>query len=538
MAQLINTTGPYWAKPVRYSAGRDHLGMQGTSVATYSNLLIGLTNLTKRLRYYSFYPWLIEMYAQKIGTVSKTKIEFYDFIRKGEFLFGFCSLISEESNESVNGIPGSLFIRQLLNKNKFKDTDEINLNEYASVKNIEKSYWKNKGGAFTQYYIGQLYEMEIIKYNEHDLPIITNRRGKSIYDAFDINFDKPTKEKFISCILNGKVEYSFIKELNSKISCDKISNNTLEHELLYGYILKNDIQKKHHSFRVNTIKLILNLLNNDKHIDDWDYFQRVMYFGKSKNNNEFNINTSDESVMCWKIYQLNEYMHYSLENIMHYLINTLIENNNWVSIDDVSESIISKIKVGITKLGLDIKINIENYNVNDMIDSFTKYNNNIWGSKGSPEYFINKMDEENLKEEKSLASSVCLILCLISRHKSEINILRNMMNKNGFYRQRSFLDIFYFYSNNERTKFLDFLREVIKTFIIDRHLEVAYLKIAAQNNNTLKFLHENNLLLGIESIPPKWTNPRVASLLSFLIDLGVIYFKDKYYLTEFGETIN
>lgn len=45
--------------------GLDHLGIELVSVNLYQAMLPGLTNVTERARYYSFYPWIIHRYAQE-----------------------------------------------------------------------------------------------------------------------------------------------------------------------------------------------------------------------------------------------------------------------------------------------------------------------------------------------------------------------------------------------------------------------------------------------------------------------------------------
>src|SRR4030095_3386246 len=44
--------------------GLDHLGIEVVSANIYGNLLPGITNVTDRARYYSFYPWVLHRYAQ------------------------------------------------------------------------------------------------------------------------------------------------------------------------------------------------------------------------------------------------------------------------------------------------------------------------------------------------------------------------------------------------------------------------------------------------------------------------------------------
>ena len=56
---------PQWTERSAYSLGRDPLGMQATSVRIYRSLVPGLTNVTNRLRYYSFYCWAMDLWARR-----------------------------------------------------------------------------------------------------------------------------------------------------------------------------------------------------------------------------------------------------------------------------------------------------------------------------------------------------------------------------------------------------------------------------------------------------------------------------------------
>lgn len=48
-----------WVKPPPQIGGLDHLAVQAPCISIYGRLLPGITNVTDRARYYSFYPWLI-----------------------------------------------------------------------------------------------------------------------------------------------------------------------------------------------------------------------------------------------------------------------------------------------------------------------------------------------------------------------------------------------------------------------------------------------------------------------------------------------
>src|SRR3954470_11974257 len=80
-----------WVVPAMPIRGLDHLGVQGPCIALYAQLLPGITNVTDRARYYSFYPWLIWSY-EKRSHEGEGFDTFIDASRRADCLF---TLIAE-----------------------------------------------------------------------------------------------------------------------------------------------------------------------------------------------------------------------------------------------------------------------------------------------------------------------------------------------------------------------------------------------------------------------------------------------------------
>ena len=99
-------TSPFWASNDGFKGGRDPMGIQNSSVATYSRLLPGMTNLTGHIRYYSLYCWLLNEY-DKLETEEQTDIHQYNFIRRAELAM---ALIMKNLN--VGSVVGALFVSQ------------------------------------------------------------------------------------------------------------------------------------------------------------------------------------------------------------------------------------------------------------------------------------------------------------------------------------------------------------------------------------------------------------------------------------------
>ena len=101
--QKNNTIAPFLSDRLSFIRGLDPLGLQNTSEATFSYLLPGLNNVTGRIRYYSFYCWLLDAYAQTSGSTDPEEQK--RFIRRAELIL---ALLASFAEENINAIPGVL----------------------------------------------------------------------------------------------------------------------------------------------------------------------------------------------------------------------------------------------------------------------------------------------------------------------------------------------------------------------------------------------------------------------------------------------
>ena len=73
-----------WVKPPNQIGGLDHLAVQAPCINIYGRLLPGITNVTDRARYYSFYPWIIWALEQEGYRYNSA---FIDQFRRADCLF-------------------------------------------------------------------------------------------------------------------------------------------------------------------------------------------------------------------------------------------------------------------------------------------------------------------------------------------------------------------------------------------------------------------------------------------------------------------
>src|ERR1017187_1871473 len=78
--------------------GLDHLGIELVSVNLYQAMLPGLTNVTERARYYTFYPWVLHRFAQE-EPKERSKRTWRTWFRSLDFAYAAACIAYEQKNQ-------------------------------------------------------------------------------------------------------------------------------------------------------------------------------------------------------------------------------------------------------------------------------------------------------------------------------------------------------------------------------------------------------------------------------------------------------
>lgn len=506
--------GPFWGAPLRYSTGRDHLGMQATSVATYSFLVPGLTNLTQRARYYSYYPWLVEQYAQKIR--SSSIIEFNKFMRRGELLYAFASIMIDREQK---GVVGSLFVRTFLKENGTPSKSTIiNLAEFADIQKEKKTYWQLSGGGFTQYYLGPLIDIGILaRAKNHRIPIATDV-GRQIANYFEKSIGNDAKDLILESISSGTIKYPDLTKHLPLILPDKIDANGPEAAMLLKQLIPTATNLSGIN-RKEAIFFYISYLNQDTAIDEQYDLPRAIYYNEGNNKTRLSFPAASGSLYGWRFYQISEYIHFALEYILFYLLQFLHEEGGWITIEQCMDILHKGVLREINSVIPRLKGITKTTRLSSVVNQLRSYKNASRNSKGSPEWLMPSRVEYN---ESNLAKALMLLLVMYVRHEDEIDELYSYGKTRNIIREKSFLDFLRFCSQEVDSPFEGFLYRLVQKHIISCHLDVSYRKMRNDMKNTLKFQFENASLSGLEVVTPVMTSPRLLAVLNFTKDLGLV----------------
>lgn len=152
-----------WVKPPQQITGLDHLAVQAPCTELYGRLLPGITNVTDRARYYTFYPWVIWSFDKRGWR--RFDEEFVARFRRADCLFTLVAIrharVSGGAYEDHAGAAvGSGKLAEA--EKRLDESTEIRLDEFATREGGASRYFKNKMGGLGQYYIGVLRELRIL----------------------------------------------------------------------------------------------------------------------------------------------------------------------------------------------------------------------------------------------------------------------------------------------------------------------------------------------------------------------------------------
>lgn len=175
-----------WLAPPRTIGGLDHVGTQGPCILIYSQLLPGITNVTDRARYYSFYPWLIRSYEER----DSKQADFESFLaayRKADCLFTMIAERHAQVSNDDRTLHGPAMVgRETLNEavRHVGEGRSVRLSTYATRDDSPARYFANRLGGLGQYYAGALTQLDILAMVKKPWLGYTEKRGKDIADAF------------------------------------------------------------------------------------------------------------------------------------------------------------------------------------------------------------------------------------------------------------------------------------------------------------------------------------------------------------------
>jgi len=495
---LKNDTGysPFMGDGKTLSIGLNPLGIRTASEQLFTTLLPGLNVVTLRIRYYSFYCWLLKRFY-----LQRTQANLFDLrkhIRMSELLM---ALIHAKSQNS-GGVPGITRAYEIIGK----EEDSIKFGEDAMPEGKPSGgYWKGSLGALGTYYIASLQELGIVRplRDNPNLYNITSKNdnyisGEELADSFAETIGDDMCKMFEECVKNGEVSRNQLSEMEPYFQTHNLPDNN-ETRLLLKLLLQNDNPTSQHrsDFRKNTIRLLLDFFN-EKNMTEFSElkFARYVYDKYSKGNEKSN------AAVGWYAYYLNDSRQYEALNIFDVVLNRLLESvkpGKWEHIDELA-----------TELADDVcnSLGVKDKTLIDVL--------NNWNTIQEP---LDKLSH------------------------AFYNILNDYQCNNNYQNCKMIIRDFFRSVNNDAMDAFDVmgkylkepLQSYVKSYIINdiiyMHYSESMRKFSQNGVPTQKLTIENGYVRGLSSYEATHSSPRVDTLRNFITDLGLI---DGFTLTKKG----
>lgn len=311
--------------------GLDHLGIELVSVNLYQAMLPGITNVTERARYYSFYPWTIHKCAQD-GPKLRTKAAWRNWFRALDFTYAVaCMAYEQELNRDLgSSVVGADRARELIKGQPPSAVIDLHgPSEVLESGSMPASgfYFKNPEGGFGQYYKGSLRELGVLR--EHgsasmwpDIQL-TNYAGKKLAETID---QQKAFEELKVLAVQGHAQLSELARIGKTVHPGAIEPESEEAVLLRRLLFGDDSdlsqgqtpERVH--WRRSSLLLMLHFVREAGVIDGditgkfrWSSMARYLPDGRIWNIPE----PLSAAVHAWGAYQRNDLLNYCLECLFY-----------------------------------------------------------------------------------------------------------------------------------------------------------------------------------------------------------------------------
>jgi hypothetical protein len=526
----------------RMSAGLDHLGVQLVSVSLYTQLLPGITNVTDRVRFYAFYPWLIHRYA-KAGLDAGDRRRWLEWFRPAELTYALsCAAAAKLDGDDITGVTGSLIARRQVRK--LDPAASVDVRSSAMLdeagKIPESAYIDSPQGGFGQYdnalrMLGILFPAPQLRYPDLQ---ITAYAGKAIVDTLD-----DPGAGFLDLLTvarEGRATVAELADIGRRVQPGAIRPGSQEQRLLRAAILGDEDAESRgqngteREWRRASLLLALVFVRDCETLDEsfpetfrWSCANRFLPTGE-----RWHVPSGLEQVArAWATYHRNDLLCVALDALLYSALLDLNEEPlaPRALARSCAERALRAINVSddesLPALGGRVATFVEACRLPVGDDEEAQ----AWGA-GSTYVWTNALFEAvNDQDQPRICA---LALRLLGRLTTDTGAFLEHgfgVFPSGTATAEKFdvhLGTWLDRAQERREAPLHaFFEELVLEWVLFRHLRVATRKLASQGLSTFKFRPEEGRLVRLSSEMPTvgFTSPRLRQAYRYLVDLGYVH---------------
>lgn len=481
-----------WTKPGSFSAGRDPLGFQAASVRLYTTLVPGLTNVTNRLRYYSFYCWVVWQFEEIHHTTKENK--WVEFIRRAEAAIALACQIGDAA--TALGMAGSDWWRNIAADPAIQAFDLV---EPTNRPGEERQYLKAKYGNFGQFYTASMLEMELIKAASPRVYGVSNTAGSAL--ALAVQLEHPEAcALLLEAIQSGRISRSDCQKISDSLHPSHLDPLSEEARLLGEFLQGGRADDPTALARRITLRNLLAIVAEK----DGNYDLRRELYAQSGR-----LRASPqaiENLTGWRAYFINEFCHIALEVWLNALVGLSDQVAEPTSIENLAADL-ALIAVP------DSVASTDDFAMSVAMDSLEEEHD-------LGERLVSIASAKQMPDAAAIVGSAKLLLSLWLRWTTDLKVRADLASATT--EGRSAEGVFRFLDSARNTNARGTIANLVKKFIVANHLTIAGQKLATGGRFTYRFTLDDGCLVDGEYGEYTYTTPRIFNLLTFARDAHLV----------------
>ena len=523
-----------WVKPPRQIGGLDHLGVQAPGINIYGRLLPGITNVTDRARYYSFYPWLIWSFDRQ--GYRKYDDEFKERLRRADCLFTLIAMRhADVSGSDYEDHAGAMVGSNTLgNVVKELNPDEtLTLSDYSLREGAKYRYFKNPLGGLGQYYLGVLRELKLLDGDTSGGLRYTTQIGKVIAEYTDKGFNGSL---FLNIVESDTVSIQQLDELSSACPC-QILNNHEEMEFLVDlFFVRGKFSDPEALSRRHSLQSILHLsklLSQDDELSEPN-FRACAYSNSLPNNQEWPILDSLSQIRArWAVYARHELLSVATQGLFYALL-----DGYEASVERFHDSVqlvewfcaLPEIQEALDSIGANTRFSSFIETAGNQLPPLTNWSDPYHEIKQAERLVqLCRSDKSAENRREIVVAALLVLIALAQRFSAEDRAYGDLVFEELYFKDYPInLQRFQYHAVNTWSAMTarQVLHWLLQYWCIENHMRVALRKLRTQSQSTFR-IRPSDRGFEVTEIPPSvHTRPRFNQAVRILKDLGILERED------------